>query len=112
MIMRIITHGAFQKLDLAPVLRQFFEEEHLVHIVTCQSIWGRHQHPCKGADSGAVSQPILDWTVELGPAVAIIPIDVLLRHMPVGLGRDMFKQAGDLLGNRLLLVLRLVETRT
>lgn len=31
--MRIITHRTFQKFDLTPVLRQFFDEEHLVHIV-------------------------------------------------------------------------------
>jgi hypothetical protein len=58
MIVRSITHRTFQKLDLAPVRRQFFEEEPLVHIVTGSAVWGRHQPPCKGADRGAIAQPI------------------------------------------------------
>ena len=105
LIMRIIAHGPIQKLPLTPVLGQLFEEHHLMDIVTCQSIRGGEEDPRERAQGGAIAQPIQTWPIELCPTIAIIPVDVCVRQMPVGLHHDMLAQASELLFNRLLLLL-------
>jgi hypothetical protein len=104
-IMRVVTHWTFEKLHVAPVLGQFFEEYHLMDIVTCSPIRGGEQKPRERAQGGAIAQPIQPWPVELCAAVAIIPVDRLIRQMPVRLHRDVLPQAGELVFNRLLLLL-------
>ena len=45
LIMRVITHGTLEKLDATAALGEFVDEEHLMHIVTGQTIWGRDAVP-------------------------------------------------------------------
>ena len=105
LIMRVVTHRPIQKLHLTPVLGEFFEEHHLMDIVTCQAIRGGEEDPLERAQGGAIAQPIQTWPIELCPAIAIISVDVFVRQMPVGLHHDMLAQASELLFNRLLLLL-------
>jgi len=104
-IMRIVTHRTFEKLHVAPVLGQFFEEYHLMDIVTRSPIRGGEQKPLDRAEGSAIASPIQPRPVELCAAVAIISVDMVVRQMPVRLHRDMLPQAGELLCNRLLLLL-------
>jgi hypothetical protein len=105
LIMGVVTHRPLQKLYLASVLGQLFEEHHLMDIVTCQSIRGGEEDPLERAQGGAIAQPIQARPIELGAAVPIISVDVVVRQMPVGLHHDMLAQASELLFNRLLLLL-------
>jgi hypothetical protein len=105
LIMGVITHRPIQKLHLAPMLGEFFEEHHLMDIVARQSIWGGEEDPLERAQGGAIAQPVQTRPIELGATIAIIPVDVFVRQMPVGLHHDMLSQASELLFNRLLLLL-------
>ena len=103
--MRVITHRTIQKLHAAAALTAFVDEEQLMHIVPGQTIWGRDEDLFKGRQSGPVAQPIQPWALELGPAIAVIAVDMLLGQMPVGLQRDILAQARHLLLNRLRVLL-------
>jgi len=105
LIMGVVTHWTLQKLHLAAVLGQFFEEYHLMDIVTRSPIRGGEQKPRDRAEGSAIASPIQPRPVELCAAVAIISVDMVVRQMPVRLHRDMLPQAGELLFNRLLLLL-------
>jgi hypothetical protein len=85
LIVGILTHGPLQKFHLAPPRCQFLEEAHVMDIVP----------------GHAVSQAIQAGTVELGSAIAVITVDVLLCKMPVGPSREVLAQASPLLLNRL-----------
>lgn len=87
--MRVITHRTIQKLNAASALTEFVDEEQLMHIVTGQTIRGRHEHLFKGRQRGTVPQPIQPWALEFGPAIAVIAVDMFLGQMPVGLHRDV-----------------------
>jgi hypothetical protein len=103
--MRIITHGTVQKFDLAATLGEFVDQQHLMDIVARQPIGCGDEHALKGGKSGAVAQAIQTGTIELGAAIPIITIDVLVGEMPVLLLHNMRAQPLKLLVNRLGLLL-------
>ena len=74
-----------------------------MHIVAREPIRGGEQDPLERAQGGAIASPIQPRTVELRAAVAIIPVDMVVRQMPVRLHHDMLLQADELLFNGLLL---------
>ena len=67
LIVRILTHGLVQELDLTAPLGEFRDEEALMDIVAGQPIGGREQDPCKGGQGGASPQPIQAWPLQLAP---------------------------------------------
>jgi hypothetical protein len=101
LIVRILTHRSLQKLHLASPLRQFVDQEHLVDIVAGQPVWSGDQDPLKAGHGRAVSQAIQAGPIELGSAIALIAVDMLLREMPVRVSREVLAQASHLLLNRL-----------
>ena len=105
LIMWVLTHGSLQKLDLTAPLGQFIDQKHVMDIVAGQPIRSRHHDQFKGGQRGTIPQPIQARPIELGPAIAVIPIDVLFRQMPVGMRRHMGLQAVELLLNGLRLLL-------
>ena len=103
--MRIITHGALDKLDTAATLGEFIDQEHLMHIVPCEAIGRSHQHAFKGGHRCPVSESVKTGTLERGAAVAVLAIDVLVCNMPIRLERHVGVQAAEVLLNRLMLLL-------
>src|SRR5437867_1347531 len=105
LIVGITTHGAVEKLYPTPALREFVEEEDLVHVVAGQPIWGREEDTLEGGKGRLVPQPVQTRAVELGSTVAVITVNMLLRQLPVGVRRHCRPQAGQLLLNRLRMLL-------
>jgi hypothetical protein len=74
--MRIIIHGAIEKLHLTPVLREFLNHEHLMDIVAGQAIWRRDEGTLEDRQGRLVPKPVQARAVELGPTLAIITVDM------------------------------------
>jgi hypothetical protein len=68
LVVRVSTHRAIQKFDLAAALQQFTDQDHLVDIVSCQAIGCGDEHAFKGGKDGAVAQAIQARAIELGTA--------------------------------------------
>jgi hypothetical protein len=105
LIVRILTHGPVQERDFTAPLGAFVDEEHLMHIVAGQAIRSGHQDPFKNGQGGPIPPPIQARTVEPAPAVAVVAVDVCLGQMPLRLGRHIRAKPGQLLFNRLRLLL-------
>src|SRR5262245_52476624 len=103
--MRIIAHRSVHKHHLAAMLSEFVDQEHLVDIVARQTIGSGEQHKLKGGKRSTVAQAIEARAIELGAAISIIAIDMLVGEMPLGMLRDMRLQAIKLLLDRLSLLL-------
>jgi hypothetical protein len=86
LIVRILTHGSVQELNRTAALGEFLDEEYLMHIVASQAIRSRHQDQLKGGQGGAIPQPIQAGTIEPGPTIAVIAVDVFLGQVPLRLG--------------------------
>ena len=105
LVMRIIAHRPIQKHNLAAALGEFVDQQHLMDIVARQTIGCGDQYLLEGGKGGVVAQAIQARAIELGAAIAIIAIDVLVGEMPLGMLGHMRPQAVKLLVNRLGLLL-------
>lgn len=47
LVVGILAHRSLEKLDLAATFFQFLDQEHLIDILACQSVWSRDQNPIK-----------------------------------------------------------------
>jgi hypothetical protein len=103
--MRIVIHRAIDKLDPTAALGEFIDQEHLMDIVAGQAIGSCDHHACNSRQGGSVAEVIKTRTLEGRTALAVIAVDMLLGDMPVGVRRDVFTQAAELLFDRLLLLL-------
>lgn len=99
LVMRVITHRAIQKLDLAAALGEFVDQQHLMDIVARQAIGSGNQHALEGRKGSTITQAIQTGAVKLGATIPIIAIDVLVGQMPLGMLGDMGAQAVQLLVN-------------
>lgn len=104
-IMRIVTHGTLHTCNLAAALGACINQEHLMHRVAGQAIGGREHDTCKGRHGSPISQTVKTGTLEGGTTGAVIAVNVLLSHMPLGLCGDVVMETVQLVFNRLLLVL-------
>ena len=102
MVVRVVTHGAVEKLYLATHLAQFLDEDHLMNIVAGKSIWRREQQAIQLAIAGFVAQPVQPGASQRGPTVAIVTEDAILSQYPT-LALHVAAQACKLLLNRLVL---------
>jgi hypothetical protein len=103
--MGIITHGPLQKVHVAPMLREFFQEQHLMHIIAGEAVWRRDEYPFECGEGRVIAEPIQPGAVQLGPAIAVIAGNMCVRHMPVRVCRPILPQASNLLLNCLPLLL-------
>jgi hypothetical protein len=53
-IVRVLAHGLIEKVDLASIVLEFFEEYHLMDIVASQSIGTRDPNVLNGGLSGLI----------------------------------------------------------
>jgi hypothetical protein len=103
--MRIITHGPLDKLDATATLGEFIDQEHLMDIVARSTIRGGDQHICKGGHGSPISESIKTGALECGATIAVITVDVLIGHRPIGVRRNVIAETTELLFNRLVLLL-------
>ena len=103
--MRIITHGPFDTCDPTTPLAECIDQEHLVHIVTRSTIRGGDQDPCKSGQGRPIPEAIETGAIELGHALAVIAIDMLVGNVPLGVRCHRVSEATQLMCNRLLLLL-------
>jgi hypothetical protein len=104
LIMGIVSlHRALQKLDFAAQLFQLLNQQNLVHVFTCQSIRSGNQDQFKSGHVGSVSHSIQVWTIEFGPRVTIITINMLRGKFPIWMLGDCLSQSFNLLLNALTL---------
>jgi hypothetical protein len=105
LIRRIITHGPLDKLDATATLAEFIDQEHLMDVVARSTIRSGAQHTGKGGHGCPVSEAIETGALEGGAAIAVITVDVLVGHIPIGGRRNVSVETTELLFNRLVLVL-------
>jgi len=86
---RVVAHGAIHERDSTAPLRQFVDEEHLMDIGARESIGRGEHHTLKGRERRVVAQPVQARPAQLGPAVAIVPVNVLLGEAPLRVRGDM-----------------------
>jgi hypothetical protein len=105
LVVGVLTHRPFQKLNPAAYLLQVVNQQYLMDVIASQPIRRGHQNQLESGHGRLVAQPVQPWPVELGPTVAVIPKDVSFRQMPVGVVGNCGSQPVQLLFNRLTLLL-------
>jgi len=60
-----------------------------MHVVACEAIGGGDQHTLHGCHGYPIPESIKTGTLERGTAVAVITIDVLVGHRPIGVRRNV-----------------------
>jgi hypothetical protein len=83
LIVWILAHGMIDKLNQASASFQFFYQEHLMHIVACQSVGCSDHHAVKFGTSNLIPQTIKSWSSQTSSAVAIIAKNVVVTPPPV-----------------------------
>jgi len=105
LIMRGITQGPLDTLNATAALGECIDQEHLMHIVTRQAIRGSDQHTLHGGHGHAIPEAMPPGTLECGATLAVITVDVLIGHRPIGVRRNVIAETTELLCNRLVLLL-------
>lgn len=105
LVVRVLTHGTVEELDMAAVFLEFFEQEHLMDIVTGQTIRVGHPDGVELRGRGVVAQPVQAGPAQGRAPVAVVAEDMGLRQVPP-LGGDVGAQSFDLLINGLGLCLQ------
>src|SRR5215510_10990454 len=103
--MRIVIQRAIDKLDPTAALGELSDQEHLMDLVAGQAIGSRDHHAFNSGHGSTVAETIKARTLESGPAIAVIAVDMFFGDMPVRVCRDVIMQAAELLFDRLLLLL-------
>lgn len=101
LVVRILAHRPVQKLDLAALLLELFEQHHLMDVIARQTVGGRQHQPVDKTLPDSVPQPIQAGAVQPCAAVAVIAenqrgVECDARSLKVG------SQAVQLLLNGLL----------
>jgi hypothetical protein len=104
-IMRIITHRPLDQLNPTAVWGECVDSEHLMHVMVGEAIGGGDQHPFHGGQRSPIPEAIQTGTLERGTAVAVITIEGLVGHRPIGGCRTVIASRTALPFNRLVLLL-------
>src|SRR5438445_8349800 len=86
---------------------ELFEDDHLVYVVSRQTVWSGNQHRVEIGPCCLVAHGVQARTLELGSGVTVISEDVLLLDDPIRAVRCVGAQVRDLLFDRLGLLLPL-----
>jgi hypothetical protein len=106
LVVRVLGHRPIEELDLTTVLLQLLDQEHMMDIVTRQSIGICDEHLVERSQGRPVAEAVKAGPFERGAAVAVIAKDVLLGELPA-LSLDVPPQPLDLLIDGLCLCLAL-----
>src|SRR5262249_59917902 len=86
----------------------FFDQYHLMHVVARQPVWAGEQHTIQDSAFHAVAESVQTRTIQIGPAVTVIPENVV-RRQRLALQLQVLSQPLQLLFNRLSLGLTVVR---
>jgi hypothetical protein len=96
----VLPQRLIKKLDATASLLEFFQQYHLLDIVTGESIWARDHDAVDRGLFDTVPEPIQAWPIERGTTVSVVAEDIL-RPERFPLGVYMGDEPLDLLFNRL-----------
>ncbi len=82
LVVRILTHGAVEELDVAASPFELFEEHHLVHVIARQTIRGGEPHQVTARGRHRIAQGIQFRTLQRGAAEAVVAKDQVGMHLP------------------------------
>jgi hypothetical protein len=103
LVMRLVIQRAIATLDPTAALGECIDHEPLLDIVAGQASGSGDHHACNSRQGGSVAEVIKTKTLAGSTARAVIAVERLLGDRPVGVRRDVFTQAAELLFDRLLL---------
>jgi len=86
LIVRILAHRTIQELHLAAVTGQFFDQQHLVDIVTGQPVRRGHQHNVQISHRRMITQPVQTRPAQAGTAITAITVNMLPIQHPAASG--------------------------
>jgi len=99
-VVRVVTQGLVEQVDLTPILLEFFKQHHLMDVVACQSIRTRDPEVGNRGLTDPVTQSVESRSVECGATIAIVTENVVSKQVPA-LALQMNPQALNLLVNGL-----------
>src|ERR1700704_6537030 len=70
LFVRVVAPRPVDKHNADSMPLKFFEDDHLVHVVACETIWRRDQHHVEGRPCSLVTQGVQARSLELGPRMA------------------------------------------
>jgi hypothetical protein len=83
LVVWILAHRPIEELDHRAISLQFFDQQHLMHVVARQPIRRGDQDAVQSGTRGDIAQAVQTRAPEAGAAVAIVAKDVLLHQVPV-----------------------------
>src|SRR5262249_44915429 len=83
LFMRIVAGRSVDEHNADPMPLQFLQDDHLVHVVACQTVGSRNQDHIEGGPRGLVAQGVEAWPLELGSGVTVISENMLLLDNPI-----------------------------
>jgi hypothetical protein len=81
MVMRVLTDGLIEKVDLAARALELLQEHHLMDIVAGKAIGAHNQHTIDDALPELVPQTIESGAIERGPTITIVAEDLLTAQL-------------------------------
>ncbi len=105
LVVGVIAHRTIEELDAAPGSLQFFQDHHLMDVVAGESIRRSQEDQIECRLGRLIAQVIQAGAFELGPTLAIVTEDMFLGQTPIGLCGHIGPQTGQLLVNRVGLLL-------
>ena len=105
LVVGVITDWPVEELHRTVSALEFFEQQHLVNVVSGQAIGRREQYQIEGAEGRLVTEMVEARTFEFGPTEAVITEDMLGSQAPVRLSSHIVPQACQLLLYRVGLLL-------
>jgi hypothetical protein len=106
-LVRVVSCRAIDKHHVDSMPLEFFEENHLVHVVARKTVGSADQHHIEGCPCCLVTQGIETGSLELGSSVAVIPENMWFLDDPTRSLSDVGPQERYLLFDRLGLLLPL-----
>jgi hypothetical protein len=102
LVVRVLGHRPVEELDAAAVLLQLLKDEHLMDIVSRQSIRIGDEGLLERGHGRPIAEAVEAGPLERGPAVTVVTEDVPLSERPAS-GLEMRPQPVDLLFDGLCL---------
>jgi hypothetical protein len=104
-LVRVVRCRAIDEHHVDSIPLEFFEKNHLVHVVARKTVGSADQHRIEGGPCRLVTQGIETRSLELGSSVAIIPKNMSFLDDPSRSLSDVGPQERYLLFDRLRLML-------
>src|SRR5215216_584364 len=91
-VVRVVAQGLVEKVDLTPILLEFFKQHHLMDVVACQSIRTRDPEVGNRGLTDPITKSVEPRSVECGATIAIVTENVVSKQA-LALAVQMHPQA-------------------